>query len=75
MTFTPQGEVELDERGLPKVVHPFPSLISPFGKEIIEEETYHGGQPPDKRNKSPLKLNVNIPSKYRLSKGFIQPML
>ena len=48
------------------MVYPLPSLVSPFGQnDIIEEESYHGGQPPDIRNKSPLKLtvNVNVPGK------------
>ena len=66
MAESSNGVVELDERGLPKVVHPLTSLITPFSnavvnEEIMIEESYHGGQPPDKRNKSPLKLHINVP--------------
>ncbi|XP_072039356.1 LOW QUALITY PROTEIN: uncharacterized protein [Amphiura filiformis] len=71
---TKDGVIEYDERGLPKVVYPLPSLISPFGQEdIIEEESYHGGQPSDKRSKSPLKLHVKVNVPVDIVKPWVKP--
>ena len=53
-------EGEPDMSAILKYKHPISSLVNPVARIQFDEELYHGGQSPDRRSRSPVKLQMHI---------------
>ncbi|XP_071786845.1 uncharacterized protein [Asterias amurensis] len=51
---------EPDMSAILKYKHPISSLVNPVARIQFDEELYHGGQSPDRRSRSPVKLQMHI---------------
>ncbi|XP_038055363.1 uncharacterized protein LOC119727530 isoform X2 [Patiria miniata] len=49
-----------DMEAILKYKHPISSLVNPIARIHFDEELYDGGQSPDERSKSPIKLQMHI---------------